>query len=64
MADKVYVNNWMQFTIEKESGTNFSGLLEDINGLLTAHKNRCEPLGPGLLALAMQFTISCGREVV
>jgi len=55
MADKVYVNYWMQFTIEKQRETNFKGLLEDINGLLTVRENKCEHLGTGFLAWVMQF---------
>lgn len=35
MSDKVYVINWMQFTIEKVSKANFIGSLEDVNGILT-----------------------------
>ena len=36
MVGKVYVNNWMQGTIDKRRNTNFNGLLEDLNGVLLA----------------------------
>lgn len=64
MIGKVYVNNWMQVTTDKQPATNFNGLLEDLNGVLEARENKWDHLGYRILALSMQFAVRCRSKLI